>query len=50
MPGCWDNLEGKSCLAGSFLVPAAPNTTQYQNRAKMEPEVTTIFLRACFEA
>ena len=21
IPGPWDNLEGKSCLAGSFLVP-----------------------------
>ena len=42
--------RGEICLAGSSLVPAAPNTTQYQNRAEMEPEVTTTSPRACFEA
>ena len=33
IPGLWDNLKGKSCLAESFLIPEAPEGTYWAPRA-----------------
>ena len=36
IPGPWDNLEGKSCLAGSFLVLVAPEGSPMWGRAALQ--------------
>ena len=45
IPGPWDNLEGKSCLAGSFLVLAALEGTYWAcGAAPCEEELPCRFL------
>ena len=45
IPGPWDNFEGKSCLAGSLLVPVAPEGTYWAPGAvPCEEELPCSFL------